>query len=66
MEKLLQDNEDKTFHIDEIISGLHGDLDAEAIKTERSGMYDTLKKGVAKGLWSAIPNSNKYYTIDLK
>lgn len=66
VEKLLQDNEGKTFHIDEITRGLHGDLGVEAIKPERARMYDTLRKGVAKGLWSAVPNSNKYYTIDLK
>ncbi len=28
-------------------------------------MYDTLKKGTTKGLWSAVPNSLNYYTIDL-
>ncbi len=66
VENLLQSNQGKTFHIDEITRALHGDLGVKAIKAERSRMYDTLKKGTAKGLWSAVPNSNNYYTIDLK
>ncbi len=66
VENFLQDNEGKTFHIDDITRGLHGELEADAIRAERSRMYDTLKKGVAKGLWSAVPNFNNYYTIDLK
>jgi hypothetical protein len=66
VEKFLLENEGKAFHIDDITRGLHGELEADAIRAERSRMYDTLKKGVAKGLWSAVPNSNNYYTIDLK
>lgn len=65
VENFLQSNEGKTFHIDEITRALHGDLEAQAIRVERSRMYDTLKKGTTKGLWSAVPNSRNYYTIDL-
>jgi hypothetical protein len=65
VENFLQSNVGKTFHIDEITRALHGDLAAGAIRAERSRMYDTLKKGTTKGLWSAVPNSLNYYTIDL-
>lgn len=66
VEKFLLENEGKAFHIDDITRGLHGELEADATRAERSRMYDTLKKGAAKGLWSVVPNSNNYYTIDLK
>jgi hypothetical protein len=65
VENFLQSNEGKTFHIDEITRALHGDLGSEAIRAERSRMYDTLRKGVVKGLWSSVPNKTNYYTIDL-
>lgn len=65
VENFLQNNEGKAFHIDEITRSLHGDLGVEAIRAERSRMNDTLRKGVKKGLWSAVPNRDKYYTIDL-
>jgi hypothetical protein len=65
VENFLQSNEGKTFHIDEITRALHGDLGDKAIEAERSRMYDTLRKGAARGLWSAVPNSPNYYTIDL-
>ena len=65
VENFLQSNEGKTFHIDEITRALHGDLGDKAIEAERSRMYDTLRKGIKKGLWSAVPNSLNYYTIDL-
>ena len=64
-ENFLQSNVGKTFHIDEITRALHGDLGDKAIEAERSRMYDTLRKGAARGLWSALPNSPNYYTIDL-
>jgi hypothetical protein len=66
VENFLQSNVGKTFHIDEITRALHGDLGALAIRAERSRMYDTLKKGTDKGLWSAVPNKKNCYTIDLK
>ncbi len=65
VENFLQSNVGKTFHIDEITRALHGDLGDKAIEAERSRMYDTLRKGAARGLWSAVPNSPNYYTIDL-
>lgn len=65
VENFLQSNEGKTFHIDEITRALHGNLEDKAIEAERSRMYDTLRKGIKKGLWSAVPNSLNYYTIDL-
>ncbi len=65
VENFLQSNEGKTFHIDEITRGLHGDLGDEAIRAERSRMYDTLRTGASRGWWSAVPNSSNYYTIDL-
>lgn len=66
VEKFLLENEGNAFHIDDITRGLHGELEADAIRAERSRMYDTLKKGAAKGLWAVVPSSNNYYTIDLK
>lgn len=65
VENFLQSNEGKTFHIDDITRGLHGDLGVEAIRAEKSRMYDTLRKGISKGLWAAVPNAPNYYTIDL-
>ena len=65
VENFLQSNVGKTFHIDEITRALHGNLEDKAIEAERSRMYDTLRKGIKKGLWSAVPNSLNYYTIDL-
>jgi len=49
-----------------IIYALHGKLEPEEIKEEKSRMSDTLKKGVAKGLWDRVPDSPGCYTLELK
>ncbi|WP_250126436.1 hypothetical protein [Chroococcidiopsis sp. CCMEE 29] len=51
---------------DYIIYSLHGKLEPEEIKQEKLRMYDTLKKGVEKGLWDRVPDSPGCYTLDLK
>ena len=66
VENFLQSNEGKTFHIDEITRALHGDLGDKAIEAERSRMYNTLRKGAARGFWETVPNETNYYTINLK
>jgi hypothetical protein len=66
IEQLLQDNEGKVLHLNYIIRALHGELKPEDIAAEKSRMSDSLKKGIAKGLWDRVPDSPGYYTIDMK
>ncbi len=66
VEKLLQENEGKVLHLNYIIRALHGELKPEDIAAEKSRMSDSLKKGIAKGLWDRVPDSPGYYTIDMK
>jgi hypothetical protein len=66
VEKLLQENGGKVLHLNYIIRALHGELKPEDIAAEKSRMSDSLKKGIAKGLWDRVPDSPGYYTIDMK
>lgn len=66
VEKLLQEDEGSVLHLDHIIHGLYGELESKDIKAEKPRMNDTLKKGVAKGLWQRVPDFPGYYTVDLK
>jgi len=66
VEKLLQEKKGNILHIDYIIRALYGELSPDETKAEKPRMYDTLKKGVAKGLWDSVPDSPGCYTINLK
>jgi hypothetical protein len=62
----MQENEGSILHVDYIIRALYGELEPEDVKAEKPRMNDTLKKGVAKGLWERVPDSPGCYTADLK
>jgi hypothetical protein len=66
VEKLMQENAGSILHVDYIIRALYGELDPEDVKAEKPRMNDSLKKGVAKGLWDKVPDSPGCYTADLK
>ena len=66
VEKLLQDDIGHILHIEYIIRSLYGELDPESVKAEKTRLYDTLLKGVEKGLWDKVPDQPGCYTIDLK
>lgn len=66
VEQLLQENEGKVLHLNYIIRALYGELEPEDIAAEKPRMSDSLKKGIAKGLWDRVPDSPGYYTIDMK
>ncbi len=66
VEKLLREHSGSILDTNDIIYALHGKLEPEEIKEEKPRMYDTLKKGVEKGLWDRVPNSPGCYTLDLK
>ncbi len=65
VEKLLQENAGSILHVDYIIRALYGELEPEDIKAEKPRMNDSLKKGVAKGLWERVADSPGCYTADL-
>ncbi len=66
VEKLLHEHSGGIVDTNYIIYALHGKLEPEEIKEEKPRMYDTLKKGVEKGLWERVPHSPGCYTLDLK
>lgn len=66
VEKLLREHSGSILDTDYIIYSLQGKLELEEIKQEKLRMYDTLKKGVEKGLWDRVPDSPGCYTLDLK
>lgn len=49
-----------------LLRALYSELEPEDVKAEKPRMNDTLKKGVAKGLWDKVPDSAGCYTVDLK
>lgn len=66
VEHLLGEHEGTILHVEYILRALYGTLDAEAIKSEKPRIYDTLSRGVEKGLWDKVPDQASCYTIDLK
>ena len=66
VEKLLQDDIGHILHIEYIIRSLYGELDPESVRAEKTRLYDTLLKGVEKGLWDKVPDQPGCYTIDFK
>jgi hypothetical protein len=66
VEQLLREHSGSILDTDYIIYSLHGKLEPEEIKQEKLRMYDTLKKGVEKGLWDRVPDSPGCYTLQLK
>lgn len=66
VEKLLQENIGTILHTDYIVRSLFGNLEKEAFKVEKQRLYETLGKGIAKGLWDKIPDQPGCYTVDLK
>ncbi len=66
VEQILQEEEGKVLHVNYIIRALHGELTPSDIAAEKPRMFDTLKKGVVKGLWDRVPDSPGCYTADVK
>lgn len=66
VEKLLQDNIGTILHTDYIVRSLYGNLEKEALKVEKQRLYETLGKGITKGLWDKVPDQPGCYTVDLK
>lgn len=65
VEHLLREHEGTILHVEYIIRALYGELATEAIKAEKPRIYDTLSRGVEKGLWDKVPDQASCYTIDL-
>ncbi len=53
-------------HVDFILRALYGELTPKDISTEMPRINDSLKKGVAKGLWDRVPDEVGCYTADIK
>ncbi|KJH69616.1 hypothetical protein [Aliterella atlantica] len=66
VEKLLQENIGTILHTDYIVRSLYGNLEPEAFKVEKQRLYETLGKGIAKGLWDKVPDQPGCYTVDIK
>lgn len=66
IENLLHEHSGTVLHVDYIIRALYGELPSEDITTEMPRIKDSLKKGVAKGLWDTVPDEAGCYTADIK
>lgn len=66
VESLLQENSGTVLHIDYITRALHGELEADALRAEKSRMSQTLREGALKGLWDKAPGAPGCYTINRK
>ncbi len=66
IEKLLHEHSGTILHVDYIIRALDGELPPKDITTEIPRINDSLKKGVAKGLWDRVPDEAGCYTADIK
>ncbi|MBW4640383.1 MAG: hypothetical protein KME05_19570 [Gloeocapsa sp. UFS-A4-WI-NPMV-4B04] len=66
IENLLHEHSGTILHVDFILRALYGELTPEDIITEMPRINDSLKKGVAKGLWDRVPDEVGCYTADIK
>ncbi len=66
IENLLHEHSGTILHVDFILRALYGELPPEDITTEMPRINDSLKKGVAKGLWDRVPDEVGCYTADIK
>lgn len=66
IENLLHEHSGTILHVDFILRALYGELPPEDIITEMPRINDSLKKGVAKGLWDRVPDEVGCYTADIK
>lgn len=66
VEQILREHQGTILHIGWIIRELYGELSEEEIKDEKPRMYDTLSRGVEKGMWDKVPDQASCYTLDLK
>jgi hypothetical protein len=58
--KVLEENQGKTMHMDEIIEHLYGKLSGEDLKAEKVRMKDVMTRGVQRQLWNkaqGVPSS---------
>jgi hypothetical protein len=58
--KVLEDNNGKAMHMDEIIEQLYGKLSGEDLKAEKVRMKDVMTRGVQRQLWNkaqGVPSS---------
>lgn len=66
IEKLLHEHSGTILHVDYLIRALYGELTEEDIAAEKPRLNDSLKRGVAKGLWDRVPDEVGCYTADIK
>lgn len=66
VESVLQETPGTVLHIDYITRALHGELEADALRAEKSRMSQTLREGALKGLWDKAPGAPGCYTINRK
>jgi hypothetical protein len=57
---VLEENQGKVVHQDDIIQELYGELSPEALKVERLRMKAALRQGVKKKLWQKSPKPSSY------
>lgn len=66
IENLLHEHSGTILHVDFILRALYGELSLQDITTEMPRINDSLKKGVAKGLWDRVPDEVGCYTADIQ
>ncbi|WP_375511944.1 hypothetical protein [uncultured Nostoc sp.] len=58
----LEENAPKPFHIDEIINGIYGKLDAADFKQVKVKAQNELSRGHRTGRFYRVPNKLGFYT----
>ncbi len=65
IENLLHEHSGTILHVDFILRALYGELSLQDVTAEMPRINDSLKKGVAKGLWDRVPDEVGCYTTDI-
>lgn len=60
--KILSDRRGKEVRIEEVVSVLYGNIDAEQFKVGKDRVTKNLSKGKVDGLWNRVPDKSGYYT----
>jgi hypothetical protein len=61
VERILGDRQGREVGIEEVVSALYGNIDAEQFKVGKDRVTKNLSKGKVTGLWDRVPNKSGYY-----
>ncbi|MFM7363674.1 MAG: hypothetical protein ACKO11_04045 [Cuspidothrix sp.] len=61
----LEQNPGRVFNVNEIVSGIYGDLDPEAVREVKNKVLNELSRGHRTGRFVRVPNQIGLYTWDL-